>query len=232
VPEVLLVLALVFLLLFALRLSGLEWLTALAVALFPGYGNANLSLLLLMSLVQACLMIGLVLGAARFRSWRAWRLLGLRDCSPRSLLSYGLLGGVAVFMFIALSMALISYLLRLPLQPQQVAYLFSGAHGWQAGLGSLLLAGVLAPVSEELYFRGFVYPVFRSRLGVWPAVVISSCLFAALHYDLARFVSIALGGVFFALACERTRSLYPAILAHSTWNTLSVLIIILAGSPA
>lgn len=225
-------LALLFLLLFALRQFAWEWLTALAVALFPGYDETALSLLLLMSLVQAILMIALVLGTARLRSWRAWRLLGLRDCSLRSLFVYGLLGGVAIFILIVISMTLISSLLRLPLPPQQVANLFSGAHDWQTRFGSLALAGVLAPLSEELYFRGFVYPVFRSRLGVWPAVAISSCLFAVLHYDLVRFVPIAIGGAFFALFCERTRSLYPAILAHSTWNVLSATFILLAGSLA
>jgi len=230
--EVLLVIILVFVLLFSLRWFGSYRLTALATALFPGYSNGALSLLLLLSLVQTLLMIGLVLGAVRLRGSHPFRLLGLQNFNWRSVWLYGILGGVAVFIFIVVAMTLINSLWHQPLPPQEVAYLIGRTNGWRAQLGSLLMSCVLAPLSEELFFRGFVYPVLRSRLGVWPAMLIVSCFFGALHYDLARFLPIALGGAFFAFSCEKTRSLYPAIAAHSTWNTLTTLVILLTGSPS
>ncbi len=230
--EVLLVIVLVFVLLFSLRLFDPYRLAALAAALFPGYSDRTLSLLLLLSLVQTLLIIGLVLGAARLRGSHPLRRLGLQNFNWRSVWLYGILGGVAIFIFIVVTMTLINSLWHQPLPPQEVAYLIGRTNGWRAQLGSLLMSCVLAPLSEELFFRGFAYPVLRSRLGVWPATLIVSCLFGALHYDLARFLPIALGGAFFALACEKTRSLYPAIAAHSTWNILTTLVILLTGSPA
>ena len=98
----------------------------------------------------------------------------------------------------------------------------SWANFWIALIG----IGLLAPVSEELFFRGALYLWFRGRYGVVIAVASSSLLFAAAHSDSAGAVAASLViGVVNAIVFERTKSLWMAIAIHAFNNTLAVLLI-------
>jgi len=81
-----------------------------------------------------------------------------------------------------------------------------------------------APIVEELTFRGLLYSTLRTRLGVWPAALLSAALFALPHgYAAAGSLSVLVSGVLWGLAYERTRSLLPGLLAHSANNLISTL---------
>jgi len=84
---------------------------------------------------------------------------------------------------------------------------------------SMLLAalGIIAPIAEEIFFRGVIYAGLRKRLPVVPALVLSSALFASAHMDTMRLLPFVLG-VVAALLMEFTGSLVPAILAHMGVN--------------
>jgi membrane protease YdiL (CAAX protease family) len=85
-------------------------------------------------------------------------------------------------------------------------------------------ATVWAPVFEELTFRGLLYATLRTRLGAWPAALVSAAIFALPHgYAAAGSLSVLLSGVLWAVAYERTRSLLPGLLAHSANNIMSTL---------
>ena len=85
-------------------------------------------------------------------------------------------------------------------------------------------ATVWAPIFEELTFRGLLYATLRTRLGAWPAALLSAAIFALPHgYAAAGSLSVLLSGVLWALAYERTRSLLPGLLAHSANNIMSTL---------
>jgi CAAX protease family protein len=87
------------------------------------------------------------------------------------------------------------------------------------GLVSLLLVGaVLAPIVEELFFRGLLYGYLRGRRSRGVAVVVSSAIFAAMHLIPALMPSLFLFGVVLALVYERYGSLYPAIALHGLNN--------------
>lgn len=93
-----------------------------------------------------------------------------------------------------------------------------------------LVGGVLvAPVLEELIFRGLLYGSLRAWSGghgrAWliPAVA-SGLVFAFAHgYGAGGFTSVLLSGILWAWAYERTRSLLPGILAHAVNNALVAL---------
>jgi CAAX protease family protein len=85
-------------------------------------------------------------------------------------------------------------------------------------------ATVWAPIFEELTFRGLLYATLRTRLGAWPAALLSAAIFALPHgYAAAGSLSVLLSGVLWAVAYERTRSLLPGLLAHSANNIMSTL---------
>jgi CAAX protease family protein len=88
---------------------------------------------------------------------------------------------------------------------------------------------VVAPVVEELLFRGVLYGTLRIRLGPLPATLASAALFALAHgYGLVGFASVFVSGVLWALAYERTRSLLPGMLAHAANNVQATAIVLAA----
>ena len=98
-----------------------------------------------------------------------------------------------------------------------------------AGRGGRGHSGELRPrpVLEELLFRGVLYGTLRLRLGPWPATAVSAGVFALAHgYGVIGFASVAMSGVLWAVAYERTRSLLPGILAHALNNIQATAIVL------
>ena len=104
--------------------------------------------------------------------------------------------------------------------------LFAGAEPnfWNF-LVSLLIIGVLVPISEELYFRGLLFNWFQLRFRLWPAVIFSSIIFGLAHYDsLAVIISSFVLGVVNAFAMQRTKSIWVPIIMHAITNGTAVII--------
>ncbi len=82
----------------------------------------------------------------------------------------------------------------------------------------LFTVAAVAPICEEIIFRGFLYSALKSRIGIFPALLISSIIFAGIHMDKGGAVMLMALGPVLALLLERTRSLFPSMLAHGLWN--------------
>jgi membrane protease YdiL (CAAX protease family) len=100
---------------------------------------------------------------------------------------------------------------------------------WFGFLSTLLGAGVLVPISEELYFRGLLHTWFWGKFGrVWLRVLASAAIFGLAHADSIGVVfASAVIGVVNAIAYERTRSLVIPVIVHMTTNSVAVLLIYL-----
>jgi CAAX protease family protein len=85
--------------------------------------------------------------------------------------------------------------------------------------GFLLIA--VAPVAEEIFFRGFLYQAFRNSIGVWPGALLSAVTFGIIHLEFFKVVQLAILGLILALLFEKTRSLWPPIILHAINNTLA-----------
>jgi hypothetical protein len=89
---------------------------------------------------------------------------------------------------------------------------------------SAALTCVLAPICEELLFRGYVFTALRGWRGTWPAAAITGLVFGAVHAGSAPaldLVPLAALGVGLCLLYRYTGSLYPCIAAHSLNNSLA-----------
>jgi membrane protease YdiL (CAAX protease family) len=81
----------------------------------------------------------------------------------------------------------------------------------------------LRPALEELACRGLLYASLRTRLGPWAAALASAGIFALLFvYQPLSFLVLFTSGVASALVYERTRSLWPGIIAHALGNALAL----------
>jgi membrane protease YdiL (CAAX protease family) len=85
-------------------------------------------------------------------------------------------------------------------------------------IGLFLVGGLLAPLAEEMCFRGLLYGFFR-RWGVFPALIASTAIFTALHSVSGLPVTQIVGGLVFAIAYERSRNLVVPIVIHLLGNT-------------
>jgi uncharacterized protein len=161
-----------------------------------------------------------------------WRDLGLRplpiDRIVRVGLTMALLGLLAT---VTVELVLTQVGLR-PNQFEQFTFIRGG--GQQGLVVVLFLAAVSAPFAEELFFRGFIFGLYRRRQPLWLAYVVSGGLFAAAHVmpahmSLAQMSGLAIGifilGTLLAWTYQRTGSLYPGMLAHAVNNATGLLLL-------
>ena len=97
----------------------------------------------------------------------------------------------------------------------------------EAFYGSSLLleiAGtcILIPILEELLYRGIVFARLRTWFGLSSAVILSSVIFGAMHFNLVQFIYAGCIGALLALVMEYA-GLKVAIVAHMLTNLISVL---------
>ena len=112
---------------------------------------------------------------------------------------------------------------------QEVAEIFlAPAPTWHR-VGMYVVAIVLAPVVEECFFRGVLFPWVIRRAGFWPAVASVSLLFAAIHLHLPSFFPLLLLSAMFCVVYARTRSLLVPIGMHACFNGVSLLLLALTG---
>ena len=100
------------------------------------------------------------------------------------------------------------------------------------GIAALLSYEALAgwtPLTEEIFFRGFVFAGLTPRLGILPAAAASALIFAAFHLHPGVLFPIFLTGILLAGLYWYTGSLWPAILAHAGQNAVAVTAIIYGG---
>jgi len=90
----------------------------------------------------------------------------------------------------------------------------------------VLVVVVIAPFTEEVVFRGVLLPALGARWGVVGGVLLSSALFAGLHFSAYVFVPIAAAALVFGWLFVRFRSLWPAYLAHATFNGFAVMLLL------
>lgn len=91
-------------------------------------------------------------------------------------------------------------------------------------VAAIIMVLVIAPVSEELMFRGFVYGSMRAaRYKVIAAAAASSGLFALLHGTISQLVPTFLAGMLFCLIYEATGVVWYSVAGHSFYNLLALL---------
>ncbi len=95
----------------------------------------------------------------------------------------------------------------------------------------LILPIILAPVSEELIFRGGIYRILMRYSTRWVALLLSSAFFSIIHGYTYTFVPLLVLGLFLSFAYERTGRIAVPILVHGLFNLSSVLQLFFGSAP-
>ncbi|NMG58948.1 CPBP family intramembrane metalloprotease [Geitlerinema sp. P-1104] len=103
---------------------------------------------------------------------------------------------------------------------------------WVAIICLFLTASVLAPIFEELIFRGFLLPSLTRYIPVWGAILLSSLIFAVAHLSVSEVLPLATLGIVLGITYTRSRNLLAAMLMHGLWNSGTLISLIILGGGA
>jgi membrane protease YdiL (CAAX protease family) len=112
---------------------------------------------------------------------------------------------------------------------QDVAQVLTAPAPWPVRTALFFIMVIVAPVFEEIVFRGILLPFFVRRTGFWPGIGLVSLLFAGLHWHLPSLLPLFLLSVMFSLAYARTQSLLVPMGMHAAFNGVTVALLLLMG---
>ena len=136
---------------------------------------------------------------------------------PWVLFLYGL--------YIVVSLALVAVVMSLNLpgvdlaQPQENG--FEGVRQWHELVAAFVALVVLAPVFEEIIFRGYLFGQLRRRAGFVVSALVTSLVFAGVHLQFNVGLDVFALSLMMCVARERFDSIYPTILMHMFKNLLA-----------
>ncbi len=86
---------------------------------------------------------------------------------------------------------------------------------------SLLQVCIIAPVIEEILMRGFVLDGLKHTYGTSAALLLSSLLFAILHFNMVQTLSALVCGILLGCLYLKTNAIFCCIIAHAGYNLIS-----------
>jgi len=95
---------------------------------------------------------------------------------------------------------------------------------WWCGVSVLLALVLVAPITEELLFRGWLLQDLKEQYGTRRALVWSSLLFGLVHIEPAAVLYATLGGLVLGAVALRTKSTLASIAMHAGVNALPLLL--------
>lgn len=178
---------------------------------------------LIAAAILSFLLVTFVLSFLIVRSRNPLDLFGLREAGWQNLRAacWGLVASLPVIYFIH---TLSLQLMGADAQPQPLLEFLAGNSNLQDRLLLILTAVVIAPITEELIFRGYIFGVLRRYAGRWWAMVISALLFAAIHAHIPSLAGLFILAVALTLVYEGSGSLWTPILMHALFNGVTVVL--------
>lgn len=184
-------------------------------------GNPVLIFTVLLLLAQTAAILVAVHVLAIRKHGLSWADVGLRPAESRWYIRSAVIGG-----FMVPVVGLINYLVGQieghPFENPQIYAIAPNGFSWMGLILMTVMAGALAPIAEEIAFRGVFFPWLRERIGLIAGVAISAMTFALLHGELQLIPSLAVIGAVLAVLYHRCGSLYPVIVAHGVFNTIMI----------
>ena len=136
--------------------------------------------------------------------FRAWSKVGF---DPSLLLS-------AFVLMVAIQVAIEPLTELMPEAPAMVG----------RGFFTVLVSVVFAPIFEEILCRGIVLESYRSKYGLWVALLCSSLFFGIIHGHITAAFSAAILGLVLGYAYIRTNSIFSVIILHAMNNGLALVL--------
>jgi membrane protease YdiL (CAAX protease family) len=182
--------------------SGLDddspWLTAMANVFF-----------------QLCIVAGAIAIAGMTAAPRLWHF-GLRQAPLGRAIGMALAGLGAFYAF-----SIVYGVIVRPDNPQTLVEDVGANESTALLVIGALMVIVVAPICEEVFFRGFLFRILRIRMSFWIAAALDGVIFGLVHGSFVILPVLAVLGVALCWVYERTGSLVPAIAIHAFNNMIA-----------
>jgi membrane protease YdiL (CAAX protease family) len=137
--------------------------------------------------------------------------------------------GIGLFfsvVLLGLVIGLVSISTNVPL-PTNVQTVLAGTP-----LYFLIFTFLIAPINEEIFFRGFLLSKIGKYFGIAAGIILSALIFAALHFSymsISEFAAALFFGLIAGYAFVKTKSLYTSIVGHMLVNFVTIISLISIG---
>jgi uncharacterized protein len=187
-----------------------------------GNGDNSAAFTVVATLLQSLAFLSAAILFASFTAPpRPWQF-GLRRAPFWPTVGWAALGMFSFYAFSAIYTALVH-----PDAKQQVTEELGAGRGTLGLIAAGAMVICVAPVAEELFFRGFFFKALRSRFSILGAALIDGLVFGIIHYDfsgakvLLILPPLAFLGFMFCLVYERTGTIFPTIGLHAFNNAVA-----------
>lgn len=192
---------------------------------------ATLEILILVLFITSVILYAFLIGGTFFsvlvRHKSSLSNIGLRTKGAGRGLALGI--GLGFPLYVA--GVLLGYVSQLLIKPPETDVMTRSITGISKGGVSPVFTAmlvialvVLAPICEEIFFRGYLYPALRNRMGMQAAMLWNGGLFALVHFELTGFLSRALLGYGLSYIFEKNRTLAGPMIGHAIYNGVMVLL--------
>ena len=164
---------------------------------------------------DVCVVIASIGVAATTIRPRAWQF-GFRPAPLRFTTGIVFMGLAAFYLFALVYSAIVQ-----PDNPQKIVQNLGADKSTLLLVVGALVVIAVAPVCEELFFRGFMFRVLRLRTGFWAAAVVDGILFGLVHGVNVVLPVLVVLGVVLCWVFERTGTLFATIAIHAFNNMVS-----------
>jgi len=167
-----------------------------------------------------------LLNVVKLRNWRYYYI-------PEGI-------GLQMLLFIPLAIitfATLNLINKLkPIFPNQVKFLtetsqavqtFALTSGWTAFAILAISAVIVAPIIEEIIFRGVVFSCLKKYINTPAAAIGTSLFFAAFHFNFIQFIPLFLLGMMFQLLFIYHKSIFPCMIYHAVNNSFAMIMLLL-----
>ena len=162
---------------------------------------------------------------------------GLNRGRVKTCLAFGLGGGVVIIPVAMFLMLLTSFVVNALAdeapEGQKLVTVIAEQAQAEGGLEFLIffafMAVVVAPIGEEILFRGILYPSIKQNGYPKVAIFGTAVLFGLFHVNLLTFASLTFVGLALIFIYEKTDNLLAPILAHAFFNAVNVYLILMAS---
>jgi membrane protease YdiL (CAAX protease family) len=215
---------------------GLSLLPQLGLGLMIALLPEDPPILLMMGATQILLMLLPTLLARRLQSLPARELFRLKNPGwiGFAFLALGLLSLwplLQAWLLFQELYLLPAWMLEEPERYRKLLHDLFGSTGAVAVTAAVMIGAITPGISEELLFRGIALRSFQDRLPPATSIALAAIIFAAVHISPIHFVPLLALGAFFGLLTVVTDSIYPAMLGHALFNSVSIIALVAGGQP-